>query len=82
MDRRVERYDAYRALLAKEDPPGLPRRARRYLLAGDPLKRDRIKLELERAYVRHRMLDAGHEAVIVSVRRMPLRLVRRREGAA
>lgn len=76
----AEQYDAYRALLASPDLPCLPRRTRRYTYAGDAAKRDVIKRNLGRAYVRYRMLDAGESAEIVSVRRSALRLVRRKQA--
>ncbi len=76
MKKRFDVLAAYRALLAQPDPPDLPHRGRRYLCAGDVLRQDALKRDLERAWVRHRMLDHGEEARIVSLRR--LRLVRRR----
>lgn len=75
----VARYDAYCELLALPDPNDLPARTRSYVYAGDPHRRERLKLELERAYLRHRKADYGTEsAEIVSVRRSPLRLLKRR----
>lgn len=75
----IDRYNAYCALLAQPDPSDLPARTRSYKFAGDPHRRERLKLELERAYLRHRKADYGTEsAEIVSVRRSPLRLLKRR----
>lgn len=65
-----DRYDALVTLLGLPDPPELPKRGRRYVYAGDPLRRDRLKRDLERAWVRWRMQEAGKEdAAIVCVRR-------------
>lgn len=65
-----ERYDAYRQLLDLPDPADLPRRGRRYTYPGDPMRRDRAKLQLERAYLRHRIAASGkEESAIVCVRR-------------
>lgn len=75
----ARRYDAYCALLDLPDLPCLPARTRRYLCAGDPLRKERLKLEFERAYLRHRKADYGTErAEIVSVRRSPLHLAWKR----
>ena len=74
----MTRFEAMRALLDLPDDPYLPPRARRYVQAGDPLRRDAIKLNLERAWLRHRAQQLGEEAEIVSVRRTPIRLVRKR----
>lgn len=66
----IARYDAYRALLALPDPVDLPPRARRYVFAGDPNRRERLKLHAERAYLRWRYAKAAREeSEIVSVRR-------------
>jgi hypothetical protein len=70
------RYDALVALLALPDPIDLPARARHYVCAGDPLRRDQLKIECERAYLRHRRAEYGDETSIISVRRFPRRLVR------
>lgn len=75
-DPEIRRYDALRALLAQADPIDLPTRARRYTYAGDPARRDRLKRDLEYAYLRHRMVEAGEDAEIVCVRRASLRLVK------
>lgn len=75
-----DRYSAFCRLLAMPDAPDLPSRGRRYTQPGTTA-RDTLKLHLERAYVRHRMQDAGREGgEIVSIRRWPLRLLRRKEA--
>lgn len=73
----VARYNAFLLLLALPDLPCLPKRAKRYTCAGDLDQKDEIKRDLAYAYVRYRMLDAGEDASIVSVRRFRLRLMRR-----
>ena len=65
------RYDAYCALRDLPDPADLPARTRRYIFAGDPHRRERLKRELELAWLRHRMAEHGEQAEIVSVRRSP-----------
>jgi len=78
----ARRYDAYCALRDLPDPPALPARGRRSVCAGDPEQQERLKLALERAYLRHRKADYGTEqAEIVSVRRSPLHLVGRKRSA-
>lgn len=72
-----ERYDAYVAILAAPDLPDLPPRRRRYTQVRDVAKCEHNKIVFARAYLRHRMADAGRvEDAIVSVRR--LRLAKRR----
>ena len=70
--------NVYTKLLAQPDPPDLPPRRRRYICGGDVLWRDIIKRDLERAYARHLVIDAGRaESSVVSVRRSPIHRVRR-----
>ena len=73
----MTRFDAYVALLTLPDAADLPRRARHYTQPGKA-NRQTMKVTLERAWLRHRMHAAGEEAVILSVRRAPVQLVRRR----
>jgi hypothetical protein len=78
MDRGIDRFDAYCLLLAVPDPPEMPHRGRRYTQAGSSaLLKDGMKRHLALAYLGHRLFHAGDEAVIVSVRRTRLRLMRR-----
>lgn len=67
----VERYEAFCALLALPDPPEMPKRGRKYLQPGaDSKRRETLKRDLERAYSRERVADAGRaESSIVCVRR-------------
>lgn len=77
-----ERYTAFVTLLAMKDPEDLPKRSRRWTQPGKP-GRDALRLELERAYLRYRIQEAGRdESAIVSVRRWPLHLVRRKDASA
>ena len=65
-----ERAAALLALMQLPDSADLPKRGRRYLYPGDAKRRDVIKRDLERAYLRWRMQDAGKdESSIVCVRR-------------
>ena len=71
------RYESLSTLLAMPDPPDLPPRRHRRTFEGELSRKDRIKWELAAAYVGHRMqLHAAFDAV-VSVRRLPLRLVKK-----
>lgn len=78
------RQAAIVALLAMPDPPCLPPRRRKYRLPGDYVKQARLRIELERAYIRHRFAEAGiEESAIVSLRRTKvLPFQRRLEGVA
>lgn len=63
-------YAAYCALLALPDEPLMPTRGRHYTQPGDARRRDVLKRDLERAWVRWRMHDAGRDdSAIVCVRR-------------
>ena len=73
----MRRYDAYCELMAKADPIDLPARGRHYVCAGDPARRETLKRYFANAWVRHRMQAYGEDVSIVSVRRSPLRLVKR-----
>ncbi len=72
-----ERYDALCALCALPDPADLPQRSHHCTCAGNAARKDRIKRELAAAYVAYRMQEHGDEAIVIKVRRSPLRLVRR-----
>ena len=79
MTRYLATYGAYCELLALPDEPSLldaeqrSLRQRRYVQAGDPLRRDGLKRDLERAYSMYRVSDAGRlGGSIVSVRRYVL----------
>lgn len=73
------RQTAIIALLALPDLPCLPPRRRRYRLAGDYIKQARLRIEVERAYIRHRHAEAGRdESAIVSVRRTKVLPFRKR----
>lgn len=78
------RQAAIVALLAQPDPPCLPPRKRRYVLGGDYVKQARLRVELERAWIRHRYSALGiEESSIVSLRRTKvLPFHRRLEGVA
>lgn len=71
------RYDSFCALMASPDPPDLPVRRHHRTYGGDPARKDRIKWELAAAYVGHRMQLHGQQDAVVSVRRHPLRLVKK-----
>lgn len=63
-------------LLKQPDPPDIIRRYH-YTCAGASNK-DEIKHNLGTAYVTHRRQDAGQDiSCVISVRRRPLKLVRR-----
>lgn len=67
-------------LLADEDLPCLPPRSRRYVQPGleSLAARQRLKRTYARAWLEFRLESAGRfESEVVSVRRQPLRLVRR-----
>lgn len=80
VDREVQQYEALCLMLARPDLPCLPPRNKRYTQPGDAFRRDRLKRDLAAAYVRHRMLDAGEDAQIISVRRSPLYLAHRKRA--
>ena len=67
----TERYEAFVALLAQPDPLDLPKRGRRYVQPGmDSKRRELLKRDLERAYARERVAEAGRaESAIICVRR-------------
>jgi hypothetical protein len=73
-----QRYDALCALCALPDAADLPPRGNHCTCSGNAAAKDRVKRELAGAYVAYRMQQRGEEATIVSVRRSPLQLVRRR----
>jgi hypothetical protein len=76
--RAMDRYDALVTLLARPDLPCLPKRGRRYVYAGDPRRRERLKRDLAAAYLAYRRRDyVGDEGQIVCVRRTRLRVIRR-----
>lgn len=78
--RAIERQEAIIALLRRPDPPELRGRGFRYVLAGLP-GADERKMQLERAYLRHRIAAAGVvEESIGAVRRYSLRIVRRKRA--
>ena len=71
-------YESLSALLAMPDPPDLPPRRHHRTYEGELSRKDRIKWELAAAYVGHRMLMRGQQdAVVSSVKRLPLRLVKK-----
>jgi hypothetical protein len=71
------RYESLNTLLAMPDPPDLPPRRHHLTYEGELSRRDHIKWELAASYVGHRMqLHAAQDAV-VSVKRLPLRLVKK-----
>lgn len=66
----MTRAEALAQLLAMPDPPDLPKRGRKYVLGGKPFQQERMRMEIERAYIRHRIMAAGiDESAVVSVRR-------------
>ena len=71
------RYDSLCALLALADPPDLPPRRHQRTYEGEPSLKDRIKWELAVAYVGHRMQAHAQQDAAGSVRRLPLRLVKK-----
>jgi hypothetical protein len=77
----MTRRDALIALLAQPDLPCLPTRKRRYTQPGDHVKQAKLRIELERAYIRHRYAAAGiEEASIVSLRRTRVLPFRRKSA--
>jgi len=70
-------YESLSALLALPDPPDLPPRRHHRTHEGELSRKDHIKWELAAAYVGHRMQLHGAEDSVVSVRRLPLRLVKK-----
>jgi hypothetical protein len=67
----AERYDAFVAMLDAPDLPDLPPRRRHYTQVRDVAKCERSRIAFARAYLLHRMADAGRlEDAIVSVRRL------------
>lgn len=76
----IERYDAYVVLLQQPDLPCLPKRGRKYTQPGH-VNADGIRMRLERAYLTHRLQDAGHDqGEILSVRRWPLHIMQQRRA--
>ena len=71
------RYESLCALMALADPPDLPRRRHHRTYEGELSLKDRIKWELATAYVGHRMQMHGPQDAAGSVRRHPLRLVKK-----
>lgn len=79
-EREIVRREAILEVLRRPDAPDLPRRAFRYRYAGRG-DADLVKLQLERAYIRHRIALAGIvEESIGAVRRYSLRIVERRRA--
>ena len=79
---QAERYEAFVVLLHAPDLPCLlsldaEPRGTHDVQAGDDRRREQIKRELGRAYVRWRMFDAGEDVTIVRVRRLMLQVARR-----
>lgn len=72
--------DAFAQLLAQSDLPCLVGRGKRYLQAGDPHRRERLKRELAAAWLSWRLEDYRDGSEILSLRRSPLRLVKRQSA--
>jgi hypothetical protein len=71
------RYESLSTLLAMPDPPDLPPRRHYRTHEGELSRKDQIKWELAAAYVGHRMQSHAALDSVVSVRRLPLRLVKK-----
>jgi hypothetical protein len=70
-------YESLSALLAMPDPPDLPPRRHHRTHEGEVSRKDHIKWELAAAYLGHRLQMHAPQDAAVSVRRLPLRLVKK-----